>query len=514
MSIKYCDYTNGDDDTGDGTSGNPYKTIQKSDNGLSGGDEIRVAKSPASSDLTGTVGFTKKSGAVTGSGTSFTTELAIGDFIKGGDGNWYEVITITNDTSMSLYKVYPGATESGVSSQKLGITSTGEAPSTTTKVQQLDVSGSSTESMLKVSGGWDLSTETQDGQTYFRQMHGTFATRNGYGLYAHNYSYIEIERLHFLRYRYGLHFYNCHDNKITGTLCASCYSYGLYLSTGYNFTFTDCVSSSNNSYGLYLSGASHNIITDLIAHSNETYGLYLSSSRNNLITSPSTNCGYIGIHLAGSNNNVFNSPGSNNNIAGVMMVYSNNNVFNSPTFNDNPYGFYIDKGSNNIANNYNSTGTLGADVNVLSGRNFGEFPSLKCQHFRAVGANKCFYEYGTTERDTADARSTQCLKYDPSSGAYYISQSFFFKADSGVAQTLSAYIKKSSAFNGDVQAAIYFLGEKITGWTAVTPSADDTYEQGNITASAGDITEDGVIELRIKVRGSAGDVFVDDLETA
>jgi len=63
-----------------------------------------------------------------------------------------------------------------------------------------------------------------------------------------------------------------------------------------------------------------------------------------------------------------------------------------------------------------------------------------------------------------------------------------------VAQTLSAYIKKSSAFNGDVQAAIYFLGEKITGWTAVTPSADDTYEQGNITASAGDITEDGVID--------------------
>jgi len=62
MSIKYCDYTNGDDDTGDGTSGNPYKTIQKSDNGLSGGDEIRVAKSPASSDLTGTVGFTKKAG--------------------------------------------------------------------------------------------------------------------------------------------------------------------------------------------------------------------------------------------------------------------------------------------------------------------------------------------------------------------------------------------------------------------------------------------------------------------
>ena len=134
------------------------------------------------------------------------------------------------------------------------------------------------------------------------------------------------------------------------------------------------------------------------------------------------------------------------------------------------------------------------------------------QHFNATGDNRCYYEYGVTYRDTADARSTQCLKYDPTSATYYISQSFFFKADSGVAQTLSAYVKDDAAFNGDIQAAIYFMGEIITAWAEWTPA--EAYAQKTIVAAAGDITEDGVLELKIKVRGTAGNVFVDDLATA
>ena len=43
MAENYCDYISGDDDTGDGTNGNPYKTIDKAATGLSGGDEVRVA---------------------------------------------------------------------------------------------------------------------------------------------------------------------------------------------------------------------------------------------------------------------------------------------------------------------------------------------------------------------------------------------------------------------------------------------------------------------------------------
>jgi hypothetical protein len=58
------------------------------------------------------------------------------------------------------------------------------------------------------------------------------------------------------------------------------------------------------------------------------------------------------------------------------------------------------------------------------------------------------------------------------------------------------------------------MGEKITGWTAITPSAADEYQQKSLTAASGNITEDGVLELRIKARGSAGNVFCDDLSVS
>jgi len=86
-TIKYCDYTSGDDSTGDGSYSSPYKTITKASTGLTGGDEVRCAKSPDDTALTGTIAFTQGSTSIVGTSTLFTSELAIGDFIKGGTGN-------------------------------------------------------------------------------------------------------------------------------------------------------------------------------------------------------------------------------------------------------------------------------------------------------------------------------------------------------------------------------------------------------------------------------------------
>jgi len=451
MAIKYCDYINGHDDTGDGSAGNPYQTITKASTGLTGGDEVRVAKSPEPTNLAGTLSFTQNNTAVVSTSAIFVNAVSggetdgsvrRGDFIKGGDGNWWEVITVTDSTHATLHKKYSGSTASGVSSQKLGITSTGAA-SDWTAVQTVSASGTSS-SKLKISGGWDLSdTPIQNGQTYFRQMHGTFANRYGYGLYLSGKSYVEIERCHFLRYNYGIYLY----------------------------------SSSNN-----------NTITTPTCNSNN-YGIYLSNSSNNTITTPTCNSNIYGIYLYSS---------------------SNNNTITTPTCNNNTNGIYLELSSNNIANKYSGTGNS-KDVYVSAGH-YGDYPCLKCQHFKTAGVNKCFYEYGTTERDTANARSGECLKYTPTSAVYYISQSFFFKADSGVSQTLSAYIKDDASFNGDVQAAIYFMGEKITGWTEWTPTT--SYAQKSIVASSGSITEDGILELRIKCRGSSGNVFIDDISAS
>ena len=498
MSIKYCDFTNGDDSTGDGSAANPYKTITKASTGLTGGDEVRVAKSSASVDLSGTLSFTQNSTAVTATDAIFVDAVSNGetdgsvrkgDFIKGGDDNWWEVVSVTDSTHATLYKKYSGSTESGASSQKLGITSTGEPASSSTHVQEVSASGSSTSSKLKISGGWELGTTTQDGQTYFRQMHSTFTNRYGYALYLSSKNYVKIERCHFLRY------YN-----------------GIYLNSGSSNTITSPICNSNSNYGIYLYSSLNNTIISPACNSNSR-GIYLYSSLNNTITSSTCNSNNYGIYLNSGSSNTITSPICNSNSRGIHLYSSLNNTITSSTCNSNDYGIYLDSSSNNIINKYSGTGNSN-DIYVISGKTYSETPCIKCQHFNAAGTNKCFYEYGTTERDTAEARggSGECLKYDPSSATYYISQSFFFKADSGVAQTLSAYIKDDTDFNGDVQAAIYFMGEKITGWTEWTPTTD--YAQQSITAAAGDITEDGVLELRIKVRGTAGNVFVDDLATS
>jgi len=58
------------------------------------------------------------------------------------------------------------------------------------------------------------------------------------------------------------------------------------------------------------------------------------------------------------------------------------------------------------------------------------------------------------------------------------------------------------------------MGVKITGWTDITPSTANEYQQKSLVADAEDIDEDGVLELKIKVRGTAGNCFVDSLATA
>ncbi len=135
MAIVYCSWATGDDTTGTGTAANPYKTITKASTGLTGGDEVRVAKSPEPTALTGTTAWTLNGTTVTGTDTLFTTELAIGDFIKAPDGQYYEVITLTSNTEAVLYQKYPSATQSGYSSYKLGVTDAGAAATSTTQIR-------------------------------------------------------------------------------------------------------------------------------------------------------------------------------------------------------------------------------------------------------------------------------------------------------------------------------------------------------------------------------------------
>lgn len=296
MAIVYCSWATGNDTTGTGTAANPYKTITKASTSRTAGDEVRVAKSPDPTALTGTTAWTLNGTTVTGTGTLFTSELVIGDFISAPDGQWYEVITIGSNTSATLYKKYPSATASGHASQKLGVTDTG-AGANYAQVQAVSASGTPTD-YLYVSGGWDLSTETQTGQTYFRQMHTTFANRYGYGLYINNKNSVHVSRLHFLRYQYGIN-----------------------LNTGGNVTLVSPICNSNL-YGIQVYSFGNTFIDSPTCNSNNDYGLYLAQ---------------------GANNNIVVSPTCNSNLNGIYISNSPSNYFISPTVKSNSYGISLDK---------------------------------------------------------------------------------------------------------------------------------------------------------------------------
>ena len=331
MAIVYCSWVNGHDDTGDGSYTNPYKTITTASTSRAAGDVVRVEKSPDPTALTGTTAWELNGTTVTGTGTNFTGELANGDFISAPDGNWYEVIDRPSATSATLYKKYPSANASGHSSQKLGVTDTGPAATSTTAIQTVSSSGTAV-NYLYISGGWDLFAQEQTGQTWFRQIHTTFNNRYGYGLYFSIKNYVSIDKLNFLRYNYGIYIStNCNNNVITAATCNS-NSYGIYISTNCNNNvITAATCNSNNNYGIYLyTGCNNNVITAATCNSNSN-GIYYNNSSNNVITAATCNSNSNGIYYySNSNNNiVYSLSTTGNTTAGIGFDKSVNICHNA-----------------------------------------------------------------------------------------------------------------------------------------------------------------------------------------
>lgn len=361
MTVVYVDFVNGNDDTGDGTAASPYKTIYKGTTGLTGGDECRIASGANFANLTGTVTFTMHSNQVVGVGTVFSNQLAAGDFIEDNAGLWWEVGSIQDQTHLTLYQEWDGTTESGVTSRKLEPINV-EVTSSSEYWQQTNGEGTSTESMLKISGGWDLTTETQTGKTYVKN---TYSSRYGYGLRTYYHDFLEISDLCFLRFYYGIYNYRCYDNYVHNIEMNSCYYYGfygyysyrikvencvfnanrtgLYLTSGYDYVVSGLIASGNTDYGLYVSGANgqytnircctnddqglyitgdYSILTNIVADHNYAQGVYLSGTGCTLNNVVCQNNSDYGIQISGNGNRLKNITVSNNSYAGVYF-YSN-----------------------------------------------------------------------------------------------------------------------------------------------------------------------------------------------
>jgi len=162
MAIVYYDMVNGNNTSGNGTYSLPYKTLTKAVTGLTGGDEVRCALTTPTT-LSGTLTFTNGSVNVTTS-VDLTSEVQTGDAIRHPATNeaWWAVASV-DAAKIVLNGQYWGTDGSGKTGSRMRT-----AAVTITADETVAVSGVSATNRLKISGGWNLSTQSRTGFTYIR----------------------------------------------------------------------------------------------------------------------------------------------------------------------------------------------------------------------------------------------------------------------------------------------------------------------------------------------------------
>jgi len=468
----------------------PKKTITSATTGRTGNDHIKCAASPAATALSGTLTFTKDSVTVNTS-VDLSAEVAANDFIRPNSGSgsnlYWKVVSVNGGAkTITLTFAFRGTTVTNGAATKLNATNcldTGAAAAATTQVQAVSASGTSASSKLQISGGWDLSQNppVQTGETWFYQSGGT--TLNGYGLYgSSSINYITIDKLNFLNYNYDF---------FVGE-----------LALGTNIAISNSIAVSNN--GLQLCAQSSTIVNCERGALNLNGRTYKASYLGTV-----TNCKWAnGFGLTWEFGDIlFDSCTCLGAAADVM--YPSSNSTGPVTFIDCDFGNmnlvlyprYITEvkfyNCSNIGIIYSSDGRI---------NNYIKFKKFNT----TTNDDRAYGTYGYLKKNTAAAQSGSCVEIIPSSATYY----FYFQRLIAVAastdRSISVYMKKSADFNGTVEASLWWKGEIIDGWDtwAMTTSY---VAQTTLTGPSGSIDEDGVMELRIRVTGTAGSVYADDM---
>ncbi len=489
-SIVYCDWANGDDSTGDGTYSKPYKTVSKASTNLSGGDEVRVSKSPANTSCSGTISFTKDSKTVTGSGTSFTTQLSAQDIIVDQDGWYWEVNSITNDTSLELAFTYSGNSRSGKTFQKVGVFDAGSISSSSTSFIYPAISGSSYYSRIKISGGWDLSTQTKNGVTFFKQS-GT--SRNGYGINSSN-SYVDFENFGFFRFYYGTSI-NCAASSFKDIVTACSGSIGFYF-TADSCDIVNCQSNGGygtGSRGFYLAGR-----TDLKLKNCKSFGFdkgfdFFSCGQFQMTDCQST-YNNIGMYFTNSD--------------GILMI--NDIVKNNYTYGClSSRSFNINVLDSDVSNNGSSNSNFLRYINCSDALDPVYTISIEDSAYALLGQ---IWESGQTSYSNSEGvNGSSCFCMFPVNSILYMYPRFYFPVDSGTSYTVSFKLRKQTGFSGDIECALFQRGVIKTSWTDVEPTSEDTYESKSISISSENVKINGVVELRFRLRGNSKWVYLDDL---
>ena len=519
MAYKYCDWTNGNDLSGDGTAILPYKSIQKASTGLTGGDVVRVAKSPDHVALSGTLTFVDGSASVATS-VDLTGELAINDLVgKNSDDMCWWRVSDRNASSITLSTVYSGTSQGAVSAYKMNAHNMGTAATQYVALDIISVNGVSRTNRLKVSGGWDLSTETQNGESFFKQ---TGSSQWGYALQL-NANYIEVEKIHGARFNDAFIWSESKTGCCVHDVGAySCNRSGI-LTNRYNtyMTFGGTINiSQSGSYGFYDYG-----YTKTSSHHSGEGEIILRSC-------------YAGPTLPGNNQywkkftikrtttwSAINIYGDNVRIAELIIENALGAIYCS-----NSVGANIIIGKLTVISCPDAIGTplgtilvyhyiptaVGTDISYYEGCDQTGRPAVIIQRYGNTNYSGRMYfrGLGIIYQDATNARTLRCLKFAPTHATVPLAWSIgnVKCMNTNLDIDLSVYIKKGGGLDGTIQIAAFVLGQKVVDWTTV--AATTSYAQYTITVPSSNLVMTEYVELQVRVSGTSGYAYIDDFSVS
>jgi parallel beta-helix repeat protein len=506
-AIKYVDFVSGDDSGGDGSTGNPYASIAKADDGLTGGDEVRVKKTTVQT-ASGTMTWTNAS--VTLNTTNDETgNISAGDAVcktsdfTGTEGWWY--VSAIDSSTITLVAKYDGSTEA-VTTYYLNDAAT-QNDSTLT-------SGSSTSSRFKITGGWDLTGPTRDGYTFMspRGVSADTFTSNVPDYIEFSYFVLADSENNAI---YQPLYFSGSTGSYIHHIYSAAYSGDMYLSLE-SSKFEDIITTGPlNFYSLNLSTFSLSQIKDIYIHPGAAtiYGLvYVNAAKNctfdNINLYDSTQ---HGLYITNDSHSNYFKDSTIDGCAqsGVHFYDGRNNVLYNCTITNNDYGvrFYYDS-FNNRVHSSTFSGNATDDVKVETLYTYGV---CKGSVITSAGVHTSYAAEADISSDTTDARSGTCIRVDPRNATYSVCPYTLGTVKVGSTATdltLKIYMKDDAGFNGHVYLMAVQDGELVVERTEKTPTT--SYVEYSIAVTSTDLTLNRYVDLMFLITGTAGNVFFDD----
>jgi parallel beta-helix repeat protein len=263
---------------------------------LNGDNQVKaVGDTPYS---TGTIAVTNGGTTVTGSGTSWSANLAEGDYIAIWGKNIYKIASITDNTHLELDVNYEGDTISGIAYEAgtfkhnisiTGITIKGHNISSFkgalyfyAVVNSLIKDVILTDNDLSYSYGIFLD------YSYNNKLLNIWASNNGYaGIRLQNSDWNILNNIDANNNGYyGLWIGTAaNDNHISNIIANSNNYAGLIIQTSEFNQVSNVNADGNVGYGVQLSGGYYNVLSNIQAKDNGEDGIYLGSAQYSILTS-------------------------------------------------------------------------------------------------------------------------------------------------------------------------------------------------------------------------------------